>query len=92
MWWLLDVARLAAREEQWALLDTAVQGMCDWDGRFDRWKPRDDIKDWMRELTGHAANIVASALRAQPDGAHFLYELADDRRVDQAIRSAVYRP
>ncbi|MEU7384687.1 serine/threonine-protein kinase [Streptomyces sp. NPDC042207] len=92
MWWLLDVARLAAREKQWALLDTAVQGMCDWDGRFDRWKPRDDIKDWMRELTGHAASIVAFALRAQPDGARFLYELADDRRVDQAIRSAVYRP
>ncbi|MEU6578298.1 protein kinase [Streptomyces sp. NPDC046805] len=92
LWWLLDVARLAAREKQWALLDTAVQGMCDWDGRFDQWKPRDDIKDWMRELTGHAASIVASALRAQPDGARLLYELADDRRVDQAIRSAVYRP
>ncbi|MET7927044.1 protein kinase [Streptomyces sp. NPDC005349] len=92
IWWLLDVARLAAREKQWALLDTAVQGMCDWDGRFDRWKPRDDIKDWMRQLTGHSATIVASALRAQPDGARFLYELADDRRVDHAIRSAVYRP
>ncbi|MFJ8273760.1 hypothetical protein ACIQ8G_26360 [Streptomyces sp. NPDC094154] len=39
VWWLLDVARLAAREKKWALLDTAVQGMCDWDGRFDRWKP-----------------------------------------------------
>jgi serine/threonine protein kinase len=92
VWWLLDVSRVAAREKQWALLDTAVQGMCDWNGRFDRWKPRDDIKDWMRELTGHTASIVASALRAQPDGARFLYELADDRRVDQAIRSAVYRP
>ncbi|MGW7260701.1 protein kinase domain-containing protein [Streptomyces sp. NPDC054834] len=92
VWWLLDVARLAAREKQWALLDTAVQGMCDWDGRFDRWRPQDDIKDWMRELTGQAASIVASALRAQPDGAGHLHELADDRRVDQAIRSAVYRP
>ncbi|MEU6230977.1 serine/threonine-protein kinase [Streptomyces sp. NPDC047042] len=90
--WLLEVARLAAREKQWALLDTAVQGMCDWDGRFDRWKPQDEIKDWMRELTGQAASIVASALRAQPDGARHLHELADDRRVDQAIRSAVYRP
>ncbi|WP_185806459.1 serine/threonine-protein kinase [Streptomyces sp. RP5T] len=92
VWWLLGIARLAAREKQWALLDTAVQGMCDWDGRFDRWKPQDDIKDWMRELTGQAAIIVASALRAQPDGARHLHELADDRRVDQAIRSAVYRP
>ncbi|MDX2762586.1 serine/threonine-protein kinase, partial [Streptomyces europaeiscabiei] len=92
LWWLLDVARLAAREKQWALLDTAVQGMCDWNGRFDRWKPRDDMKDWMRELTGHAASVVASALRAQPEGARYLYDLADDRQVDQAIRSAVYRP
>ncbi|MER5720357.1 serine/threonine-protein kinase [Streptomyces sp. NPDC002132] len=91
MWWLLDVARLAAHEKQWVLLDTAVQGMCEWDGRFDQWEPRDDIKDWMRELAGHAASIVASALRAQPNGARLLYELADDRRVDQAIRSAVYR-
>lgn len=90
--WLLGVARLAARAEQWALLDTAVQGMCDWDSRHDRWKPRDDIKDWMRQLTGHVASIVASALRAQPDGARLLYELADDRGVDQAIRSAIYRP
>ncbi|WP_330455442.1 serine/threonine protein kinase [Streptomyces sp. NBC_00820] len=91
LWWLLDVARLAGCEKQWALLDIAVQGMCDWDGRFDRWSPRDDIKDWMRELTGHAASIVASALRAQPAGARLLCELAEDRRVDQAIRSAVYR-
>ncbi|MFC8669020.1 protein kinase [Streptomyces sp. NPDC057199] len=90
VWWLLDVARLAAREKQWALLDTAVQGMCNWDGRFDRWKPQDDIKDWMRGLTGHAASIVATALRAQPEGARHLHELADDRRVDQAIRSAVH--
>ncbi|MFG3085595.1 serine/threonine-protein kinase [Streptomyces parvulus] len=92
VWWLLDVARLAAREKKWSLLDTAVQGMCDWHGRFDRWKPQDDIKDWMRELTGHAASVVASALRAQPEGARHLHELADDRRVDQAIRSAVYTP
>ncbi|MCC9707386.1 serine/threonine protein kinase [Streptomyces sp. MNU76] len=92
VWWLLDVARLAARDKQWALLDTAVQGMCEWDSRHDRWKPRDDIKDWMRELTGNAASITATALRAQPDGARLLVELADDRRVNQAIRGAVYSP
>jgi hypothetical protein len=92
VWWLLYVSRVAAREEQWVLLETAVQGMCEWNARFDRWSPRGDIMDWMRTLTGHAASIVASALRAQPQGAHHLHELADDRRVDQAIRSAVYRP
>ncbi|MFI9587828.1 hypothetical protein ACIHCQ_39895 [Streptomyces sp. NPDC052236] len=90
VWWLLDVARLAAGEDQWDLLDTAVQGMCDWDGRWDRWKPQSDIKNWMSTLTGHAAAVVASALRAQPHGARHLRELADDRRVDMAIRSAVH--
>ncbi len=44
----------------------------------------------MRTLTGHAAIIVASALRAQPHGARLLYELADERRVDSAIRSAIH--
>jgi len=79
LWWLLDVARLAARERQWSVLDTAVQGRCDW-------------KDWMRGLTGHAASVVASALPAQPNGARLLYELADDRQVDPATRSRVCRP
>jgi serine/threonine-protein kinase len=86
LWWLLEVARLAAHEEQCPLLDAAVQGMCDWDGRWDR----TDIRDWMRTLTGHAAIIVASALRAQPHGARLPYELADERRVDSAIRSAIH--
>ncbi|MFF3247052.1 serine/threonine-protein kinase [Streptomyces sp. NPDC002870] len=90
VWWLLDVARLAARENQWDLLDAAVQGMCDWDGRWDRWKPQNDIKSWLRTLTGQAATVVASALRAQPHGARHLHELADDRHVDMAIRSAIH--
>lgn len=90
IWWLLGVARLAAREEQWELLDAAAQGMCDWDGRWDRWDPRNSILDWMRSLRGDAATVVATALRAQPDGARYLHELAADRRVDMAIRSAVH--
>lgn len=88
--WLLAVARRAARENQWNLLDAAVQGMCDWDGRWDRWDPRNAIRDWMRTLTGHAATVVAAALRAEPFGARRLYELKDDRGVDIAIRGAVH--
>ncbi|MCP9211445.1 serine/threonine-protein kinase [Streptomyces sp. NEAU-Y11] len=89
--WLLGVARLAAREEQWELLDAAVQGTSEWDGRHDRWAPRNEIEAWMRGLSGQAANVVASALRTQPHGAFYLHELADDRQVAIAIRSAIHR-
>ncbi|MEU5476787.1 serine/threonine-protein kinase [Streptomyces mirabilis] len=90
IWWLLKVARLAAQEEQWPMLDAAVQGMCDWDGRWDRWDPRNSIRDWLITLTGHTAATVASALRAQPHGARFYHEVIDDRRADIAIRSAIH--
>ncbi|WP_327238849.1 MULTISPECIES: protein kinase domain-containing protein [unclassified Streptomyces] len=90
IWWLLDVARLAARKERWEVLDAAVQGMCDWDGRWDQWDPQRDVRAWMRTLTGHAATVVATALRAQPAGARHLHELTDDRRTDIAIRSAIH--
>ncbi|UXX97395.1 serine/threonine protein kinase [Streptomyces sp. AD2-2] len=90
IWWLLKVARLAAQEEQWPMLDVAVQGMCDWDGRWDRWDPRNSIRDWLITLRGHAAAIVASALRVQPHGARFYYEVADDHHADLAIRSAIH--
>lgn len=90
IWWLLKVARLAAEEQQWSMLDAAVQGMCDWDGRWDRWDPRNTIRDWLRTLTGQAAATAAFALRAQPHGARYYYELIDDRRADTAIRSAIH--
>ncbi|WP_327722305.1 serine/threonine protein kinase [Streptomyces sp. NBC_00490] len=90
IWWLLKVARLAAEEEQWTMLDAAVQGMCDWDGRWDRWDPRNSIRDWLVTLTGHAAATVASALRAQPHGARYYYEVLDNRHADTAIRSAIH--
>lgn len=90
IWWLLKVARLAAQEEQWPMLDAAVQGMSDWDGRWDRWDPRNSIRDWLITLTGHAAATVASALRAKPHGARYYHEVIDDRRADIAIRSAIH--
>jgi hypothetical protein len=90
VWWLLSIARLAAQKQQWTMLDAAVQGMCDWDGRWDRWDPRNTIRDWLRALTGQAAATVASALRAQPHGARHYHELIDDRRADITIRSAIH--
>lgn len=90
IWWLLGVARHAARAEEWELLDAAAQGLLDWDGRWDRWGPRDSIQDWVRSLNGHAAAVVASALRAQPYGARLLANLKSERSVDRGVRSAIH--
>ncbi|MFC9529026.1 protein kinase [Streptomyces sp. NPDC056975] len=89
IWWLLKVARTAAREEEWDLLDAAAKGMCTWDDRFDQWKPQDSIKGWLRSLSGHAAEVVASVLREHPVSARHFWELADERRVDMVLRGAV---
>ncbi|MFI7087737.1 serine/threonine-protein kinase [Streptomyces anulatus] len=88
--WLFDAAGIAARNEEWGMLDAAVQGIGVWDGRWDRWGPRNSVRDWLRALTGQGAAVVASALRAQPHGARHHHDLVDDRGVDIAIRSAVH--
>ncbi|GAA3778115.1 protein kinase [Streptomyces chiangmaiensis] len=89
IYWLLRVSRIAAHEEQWDLLETAVRGMCTWDDRFDQWNPQDSIKSWLRSLSGHGAQVVASVLREFPGSARHFWELEDERRVDTEIRSAV---
>ncbi|MFH0246385.1 protein kinase [Streptomyces sp. HK10] len=87
--WLLSVARAAARQEEWDLLEAAAQGVCTWDDAFDRWRPQDFIRSWLRSLSGHAATVVASVLREHPGSAGHFWELEDDRRVDAGLRDAV---
>ncbi|MEV0529945.1 serine/threonine-protein kinase [Streptomyces sp. NPDC050439] len=89
IWWLLGVARTAAREEEWGLLDAAAQGMCIWDGAFDQWKPQDSINDWLRRLSGPAASAVASVLREHPSSARHFWELESERGVDTGLRSVI---
>lgn len=90
IWWLLRVAALAGREEQWELLDAAMDGMCTWDEAFDQWKPQDSIRRWLRSLDGHAAAVVSSVLRHRPRSAQHFHELANERGVDVALRSAIH--
>ncbi|GLF98257.1 protein kinase domain-containing protein [Streptomyces yaizuensis] len=87
--WLLGVARAAAQASEWDLLDAAAQGMCVWDGRFDQWGPQDAIRHWLRILSGHAAEVVASVLREHPHSALHFHELENERHVDTGLRGAV---
>jgi serine/threonine protein kinase len=90
IWWLLSLASLAGREEQWELLDAATEGMCVWDGAFDQWKPQDSIRRWLRSLDGQAAAIVASVLRQNPHSARHFHQLAEERGIDVTLRGAIH--
>ncbi|MFH8582579.1 serine/threonine-protein kinase [Streptomyces zaomyceticus] len=89
--WLRGIARHAAEEEQWDLLEEAARGMCTWDEASNEFDQQIATRNWLRRLHGQAARIVAGALRDHPGSARFYYELAGERAVDMAIRSAVNR-
>lgn len=87
--WLRDVAIRAAREKHWELLEEAARGMCTWDAASNEWDQHDVIRDWLRQLRGQAAQILAAVLREYPDSAGHFTDLARDRTVDMAIRGAI---
>lgn len=89
--WLRGVARHAAEEEQWDLLEEAARGMCTWDQASNEFDQQDQTRDWLRRLHGQAARIIAGVLHDHPGSAHFYYDLAGERAVDMTIRSAIDR-
>lgn len=87
--WLRGVARQAAEDEQWDLLEEAARGMCIWDEASNEFDQQNATQNWLRHLHGQAARILAGVLRDHPGSARFYYELAGERAVDMAIRNAV---
>ncbi|MGA5881161.1 serine/threonine-protein kinase [Streptomyces cellulosae] len=87
--WLRGVARRAAEDQQWDLLEEAARGMCTWDEASNEFDQQIENRKWLRRLRGQAARIVAGVLRDHPDSARSYYELAGERAVDMAIRNAV---
>lgn len=87
--WLRGVARHAAQEEEWDLLEEAARGMCTWDAASNEWDQHDAIRDWLRRLRGQAAQILAAVLREFPDSAGHFADLTGERTVDMAIRGAI---
>ncbi|MDX3694945.1 protein kinase [Streptomyces europaeiscabiei] len=87
--WLRGVARQAAQEEEWDLLEEAARGMCTWDAASNEFDQQIATRDWLRRLRGQAAQILAGVLREHPGSARYYYELAGERAVDLNIRSAI---
>ncbi|MFI8793900.1 RNA-binding domain-containing protein [Streptomyces sp. NPDC055105] len=90
--WLFTVARHAANAAQLDLLEECCNGAFTWDALWDQWTPQDEIRPWLRTLTGDAAGSVAGALRDHPDCARHFSSLANELRVDHRIRLAVSPP
>ncbi|MFE5968131.1 protein kinase [Streptomyces sp. NPDC056463] len=88
IWWLLAAAAAASQAEQWVLLEAAADSMCAWDGACDPWKPQNSIKEWLRNLDGQAAAVVASVLRQHPHSAQHFAELTVEHAM--TLRSAIH--
>ena len=86
--WLLDIARQAGALDEWDLLEDAADTIFYLD-LWDRWRVQAEIRAWMAELSGHAAAVVAEALRRNPEILPHFTELATNRRVDHRIRQAL---
>jgi serine/threonine protein kinase len=87
--WLRGVARQAAQEEEWDLLEEAARGMCTWDAASNEFDQQIATRDWLRRLRGQAAQILAGVLREHPGSARYYYELAGEGAVDLNIRGAI---
>lgn len=86
---LLRIARTAAREENWDLLEAAAEAMFAWDGTWDQWDAQDAVRPWLSQLSGEAARIVGGRLRRQPASAEHFSNLGENRRVHPRIAAAV---
>jgi serine/threonine protein kinase len=88
--WLLVVAGAAEALQEWDLLEDCTATILFWD-QWDRWRVQEEIRSWLAGRSGHAAAVVAAALRRHPEiHAHF-ENLANDRRTDYRIRRALSR-
>ncbi|MGW1446743.1 protein kinase domain-containing protein [Micromonospora sp. NPDC002411] len=87
--WLFVVSERAAELREWDLLEEAVDSLLLWDSRWDQRRPQNQIKQWLGELVGYPARVVADVLRRHPDSARHFREIADDRQVDVRIRGVV---
>lgn len=85
--WLLIVARHAETCGEWDLLEDTADSIFYLD-LWDRWAVQSDISAWMAGLSGHAASVVAEALRRNPENRPHFTQLATNRRVDHRIRRA----
>ncbi|WP_229075022.1 hypothetical protein [Actinoplanes sp. DH11] len=86
--WLLIVARHAETCSEWDLLEDTADSIFYLD-LWDRWAVQSDISAWMAGLSGHAASVVAEALRRNPESRPHFTQLATNHRVDHRIRRAL---
>jgi hypothetical protein len=63
--------------------------MCTWDAASNEFDQQIATRDWLHQLRGQAAQILAGVLREHPGSARYYYELTSERSVDMTIRTAI---
>jgi len=89
IFFLFYVAKYASSGGRIDLLEDAADALFAWDDAWNQWTPQPAIREWLGRLDGQSARSVARAIRRYPDSASHFAELADSRRADPDIRSAV---
>jgi serine/threonine protein kinase len=64
--WLLAIAHHAETIAEWDLLEDAAESILYLD-HWDRWRVQANIRSWLASRSGHAASVVAAALRRNPE-------------------------
>jgi serine/threonine protein kinase len=86
--WQLVIAYHAETLAEWDLLEDTAGSIFYLD-QWDRWRVQADIRAWLATRSGHAASVVAQALRRNPEILAHFGDLATDRSVDHRIRQAL---
>ena len=86
--WLLAIAHHAETIAEWDLLEDTAESILYLD-HWDRWRVQANVRSWLASRSGHAASVVAAALRRNPEILTHFDSLATDRHVDHRIRQAL---
>ena len=72
--WLRDVARAATEAKLWDLLEISADVLLESEASWSRFESRRRTQHWLEELGGRPAQVVARALRRNPDAGKWLTE------------------
>lgn len=86
---LFRICEEAASMEDLGLLDEAAAALFSWDASWNQWPPQGPISQWLTQLRGDVAGVVAGNLRAEPDSAEHFSEVADNPSADVVLRQAI---
>lgn len=79
----------AVDREDAAMADASLEAFCHWDDRWNRYASQAALRPSLSRVRGEVAKTAAQVLRRHPETAARFGQLADDKRIDPAIRGVI---